>query len=111
MANMVYAVAALKTFETGAERVIGRHEEPALMRMFESALFDICVRLRPAVKEVNTITWAVNLDVSEPLAHQMLEAAVVQKVLSQLNLTKDDPEIYVRILSALTTLLPRLTQN
>lgn len=111
MADMVYATAALKSFETGAERVIGRREEPALIRMFKRALLEVSIQLRPAVRVLNTASGTISLDVSEPLAHQMLEAAVLKKVLSRLSLTDDDPETYVRILRGLTSPLPKLKQN
>lgn len=111
MAEMVYAMAALKTFETGAERIIGRREEPALMRMFERALLEVSLRLRPAVKSINTSAATIEIDASEPLAHRMLEAAVTRTVMAQLHLSDDDPETYILILRAMTSPLPRLTQN
>lgn len=111
MADMVYASAALKAFETGAERIIGRSEEAALTRMFERSFLEVSIRLRPAVIALNSSTGAISLDLSDPMAHQMYEAAVLQTVLARLNLTDANPETYIRFLSRLASKLPKLSQN
>ncbi len=111
MAQMVYAMAALRKFETDEERIIGRHEEPALMRMFERALIEVALRLSPAVTSINASAATITLESLSPMAHQMLESAVTRMVLSDLHLSDEDPQTYIQILRAMTSPLPRLTQN
>lgn len=111
MADMVYAMSALRAFETGAERIIGRHEEPALMRMFERTLLEVSLKLRPAVRAINTSAGSIDLDLSEPIAHQMLEAAVTRTVLADLRLSDEDPQPYVNALRALSGQLPKIAPH
>ena len=111
MADTVYAMAALKTFETGAERIIGRREEAALTRMFEHTLLEISLSLGAAVKSVNVTAGKIEIDAEGPTVHQMLEAAVTGRVLEELRLTDDDPQPYLDSLRGMTRKFPKLAQN
>lgn len=111
MADTVYALAALKTFETGAERVIGRNEEAALLRMFARALLDVSLHLGRQVKAIDSQAGRIEIDSAEPLLHRLVESAVLHSVLLELNLTDAEPDVYLRTIRGLLRTLPRLAKE
>lgn len=107
MADAVYALAALRALETGAEnRMIGRDEEEALLRRFEWALTEICLRLGSAVKELDARRGRAVIEPGGDMVYRALEWAVQQTVLADLGLTRDSPAGAVALLQRLVAVPP-----
>lgn len=106
MAESVYALAALRALEAGGDerRVIGRDEEPALVRRFEWALVEVCLQLGEVVRTLDATQGRVELAAagSGELIFRALESAVLKRVLAEVGLER--PEGSAEVLKLLREL-------